>query len=340
VELFRHLGYRLSLDDVHVFLRKVDENESNCLDFCEYLRLMRLHREDELKRMSQIFRQRRFADAVDGVCSGVIERAAGLLPRSQLAMAIQDLGHTLPNLPPNVQSWDFDGFVQIVDGCRWSLVLKERRKAGFSDTRIEELKVAFQRYDKDGSGVIDNHELPPILTDFGWQPRTFEEQAILMKKLDIAKERAREAGIENLSNASEIDFWTFVQLSRMLETEREREEEAAVHQLMKELNFSQKEVDDFRAIFLRKMHELREAERDAPKEVDGKVVKLLGLPRDDILRLVRSLGISLLGQNKVKLDMELKKMGCTERQPLDFPGFLRLMSWLTTVDISGKKSAN
>jgi len=165
---------------------------------------------------------------MDGRSGHVDGTVVGLLPRNRLVTAIQDLQHTPPDLPPHVQSWDFDGFVAIIDACRWSLVAKERKKAGFSDARIEELKVAFQRYDKDGSGVIDNHELPPILTDFGWQPRTFEEQAILMKKLDIAKERAREAGIENLSNASEIDFWTFVQLSRMLETEREREEEAAV----------------------------------------------------------------------------------------------------------------
>merc|ERR1712129_205004 len=144
-------------------------------------------------------------------------------------------------------------------------------------------------------------------------------------------EKARQSGIDNHSNGSEIDFWTFVQLSRMLETEREREEEAAVHRLMKELNFSQKEVDDFRTIFLGKMHELREAEKDGPNGADGNVVKLLGLPRDDILRLVRSLGMSLLGDNKMKVDCELKKMGCTETQPLDFPGFLRLMSWLTAV---------
>lgn len=62
--------------------------------------------------------------------------------------------------------------------------------------------------------------------------------------------------------------------------------------------------------------------------------------RDDVLRLARGLGMSLLGESRQKLERELKKIGCTETQPLDFPGFLRFMSWLTTVDVLGKKNAD
>merc|ERR1712032_1334668 len=99
VELFRHLGYRVSLDDVHGFLREVDENESNCLDFREYLRLMRLHREVELRNMLQIFQhhadppdkiQQRFASVVIDACAAAVDSTAGLLPRSRLAVAIED----------------------------------------------------------------------------------------------------------------------------------------------------------------------------------------------------------------------------------------------------------
>merc|ERR1712217_677287 len=54
-DLFRHLGYSANLDDIHIFVRQVDENNSNQLDFREFLRLMRLHREQELANVREEF---------------------------------------------------------------------------------------------------------------------------------------------------------------------------------------------------------------------------------------------------------------------------------------------
>merc|ERR1711884_333727 len=109
-----------------------------------------------------------------------------------------------------------------------------------------------------------------------------------MRKLQVAKDAAREADPDHHLQDPGIEFWTFVQLSRMLETEHEQAEEELMNRLMKELNFNQKEVDDFRQIFMNKKHEVAQEDLD-------------GLPRDDVRRLVRSLGISLIGENKVKL---------------------------------------
>jgi len=313
IELFRHLGHRVTLDEVHVFLRQVDENESNCLDFREYLRLMRLHREDELSHISAVFKQ--FVDPNEAV----------VMPGIRVPHALEALGHTAPDSLEN-EALNFESFVQLVDVCRASSVARDRKKAGFSDARIGELRMAFRRYDKNHSGDIDNNELLMILADFSWQPRSREEQSQLVQKLKTAKQRAQEAGVRDAGGPGEIGFWTFVQLARMLETEHERSEDAAVHALMVELGFSQKEVDDFRAIFLGKLHEVLQ-EQD---EENTQVMRLSGLPHEDVKRLVRSLASSLSRQSKLQLDVELKNLGCTGDNPLEFPGFLRLMRWLAT----------
>merc|ERR1712008_592760 len=261
---------------------------------------------------------------------GVFEEFAdpnekGVMPGIRVPHALEALGHTAPDSAEN-RALNFDRFVQLVDGCRATSVAKDRKKAGFSDARIGELRMAFRRYDKDHSGDIDNIELLKILTDFSWQPRSREEQSQLVQKLETAKQRAQEAGVRDAGGPGEIGFWTFVQLARMLETEHERSEDEAVHALMVELGFSQKEVDDFRAIFLGKLHEVLQ-EQD---EQNTQVMRLSGLPRENVLQLVRALASSLSRQSKSQLDIELKNLGCTADTPLEFPGFLRLMRWLAT----------
>lgn len=317
-ELFRHMGYRVTMDQVHLFVAQVDENNSNCLDFREYLRLMQLHREAELRSILNVFNTMK-------------DTSNGLLAVTSIDKAFKGLKQEPPKALPkfSTKGFDFDGFVKLVDSCRSDLVARERKKAGFTDERIAELQEVFGRFDKDGSGEIDNMELMGILTEFGWNPKTQQEQQELMRKLQVAKDAAREADPEHNLADDGIEFWTFVQLSRMLETEHEQAEEELMNRLMKELNFNQKEVDDFRQIFMNKKHEVAQEVKGqkGQKEPDG-------LPRDDVRRLVRSLGISLIGENKVKLDTELKKVGCDDNKPLDFPGFLQLMRWIMTADMA------
>merc|ERR1740121_1949534 len=54
-EVFRHLGYSVNIDDLHVFVKQVDVNGSGELDFREFLCLMRMHREKELVKIRDTF---------------------------------------------------------------------------------------------------------------------------------------------------------------------------------------------------------------------------------------------------------------------------------------------
>merc|ERR1711920_576614 len=66
-------------------------------------------------------------------------------------------------------------------------------------------------------GEIDNMELTELLQEFGWQPKSKAAQGELMKKLDVARALAREAGIQDVGEDGSpcIKFWSFVQLARM-----------------------------------------------------------------------------------------------------------------------------
>merc|ERR1712050_126310 len=111
--------------------------------------------------------------------------------------------------------------------------------------------------------------------------------------------------------------------------EHEHAEEDRMNKLMTELKFSQKEVDDFRQVFVDRKREEQEEkgldEANAPS----------GLSRDAVRRLVKALGVSITGENKAKLDDKLKSLGCDEEGVLDFFGFLDLMRWLMDTNFAG-----
>jgi len=310
-DLFRDLGYSATLDELHSLVSKVDANGSNQLDFREYLRLMRLYREEELRKIDLVFLDFQ-------------EPRTGLIHQVRIGEALAALNNECSKAVLRKQKdVGFDEFVKLADSCRADRVAKERKLAGFTEARITELEKVYNKFDKDKSGEIDTLELVEILKEFGWQPKTREEQTALMKKLDIARAKARYAGVKEVGadGSGTIKFWTFVQLCRMLETEQEVAEEARTNALMKELKFTIKEVEEFRNIFLEKKREYAE-------ESGFNNDALEGLPRDAILRLMRMLGVSVKAERKVTLDRQLIDLGCPLDGVLDFAGFLRLMRWL------------
>merc|ERR1719215_209154 len=117
--LFRHIGYRVNLDDIRDEVNKVDVNSSGQLDFREFMRLMRLYREKDLTRMKHVFNHYTSSDSVT-------------LDGDTLIKAMTYLGHEMEaGHPPdkNKEEWDFDDLVALVDSHRSDFVMKERKKA-------------------------------------------------------------------------------------------------------------------------------------------------------------------------------------------------------------------
>jgi len=330
-DLFRYVGYRVTLDDLREHVCQVDENSSGQLDFREFLRLMRLYREKELKKIRSVFNC--FKD--EGTDSVHVHAKQSVLGA---------LGHD-SSIPPSlddVAPWTFDALVDVVDSCRTEYVNKERKKAGFSDMEIAYFHEIYEKFDTNKNGEIDNLELQAILKEFNWEPKSREQQLDLMSKLDQARALAREAGVHDVGpdGSPFIKFWSFVQLARMLRTQTEKEEEAALRDLQVELRFAEGEVEDFRQIFrgwVRKSYEL-EAKRKRPQSDNVPET----LPRDTVKRLVRSLGVSISPANSEKLDGKIKELdefGRLESAELNFFSFLYLMRWILDTDFAGVNDA-
>jgi len=334
-DLMRHLGYSLSLDEIHILVQEVDANGSNNLDFREYLHLMRLHREQELDKTQKIFSQWKDEEGLD---------------RLKIGKVLEELGHSLPAWMGDIthkgsDHIDFDSFVMIVDSCREELVKKQRKKAGFTDAEIDAFENEFNTFDTDKSGMIDVFELQNLLKAFGWEPKSKEEQRELMKKLDGARKMAREAHVQGVGKdgCAELGFWEFVQLARMLHTQHDKAEEDAMAKLQKELNFTQQEVDEFRRVFKTQAHRHDDDEDDYydhhhdhhhhhPGGTEPE-----GIPRDQVRRLVRQLGVAITPENRGRLDDKLAQLD--QGGVLNFMSFLRLMKWLVDTDFAGINSA-
>eukprot|EP00932_Pfiesteria_piscicida_P020098 SRR837773.6915.p1 GENE.SRR837773.6915~~SRR837773.6915.p1 ORF type:complete len:419 (+),score=194.40 SRR837773.6915:94-1257(+) len=293
-DLMRELGYTSSLEDIRVFVQQVDTSGNNALDMPEFMRLMRLHREHELSAISKAFVR---------LCGD--ER--GCIAGNAVRIALEEFGYPVPtNIAKDRVPYDFDAFVGLVDECRAEFVKAEKKKAGFTDAKIEHFKQLFNELDRDRSGEIDSQELMGLLQRFHWEPKTREEQQALMKKIDLARAKTRLAGVPNVlpDGSPVITFWTFVQLARILETEHEHAEEQRMACLMEKLNFCQREVEEFRVIYVDK--------KKAIADEGGGENMPDGLPRQTIRRLLFLIGIEVKGDKRVKLEEELDRLGCKD----------------------------
>eukprot|EP00931_Biecheleriopsis_adriatica_P087242 TRINITY_DN61739_c0_g1_i1.p1 TRINITY_DN61739_c0_g1~~TRINITY_DN61739_c0_g1_i1.p1 ORF type:complete len:1134 (-),score=333.61 TRINITY_DN61739_c0_g1_i1:38-3439(-) len=366
-EMLRYLGLNAGTDDLHLLVAEVDVNRNGSLDVMEFLRLMRLHREGELKRLAEIFE--RFA-AKDQMPKQLIFNA---VQASLSEDASEDhVKHAIQGATS--RTFDFEDFVEMADKARWSKVLSERKMAGFTEEEIKSLEVMFSHYDKDGSGDIDSQEVEDLLRDFGLPLRTKEERQMVLSKLDFSKQLAQEAGVERDKEKANtmICFWELVQLVRLIKTDRAKMKEERNRELIDQLRFSKLEVDDFRTIFLSwarhggmqpasqssKLGRQSLASQTSSEAGDKKEIKVVSLNEDDddaslglpmFQKLLKSLGMTITSMHKQTLEMKTDggpRSVDTDKGNLSFVGFLQMMRWMLDTDfasinnISAKVAAN
>lgn len=327
-DIFRDFGYRISVETLHHYIDRVDEDGSNQLDFREFLRLMRWHRESELDSYKAIFDNYK-----------VKQEGSEGIPRKKLKAAIEELGAIgdvsiidaeVEKLPKEMPPVDFDVYVHAVDASRLEYVRQEKKKAGFTDEELQRYTESFQKIDRDGSGSIEGKELLKLLEAFGWEPRSKHEREVLLERLNTARKRAREAEAPKVSadDSPEFGYWEFIQLARELNTLHEKAKEQAMNQLMEEVQFNQKEVNQFHEVFLHWLHVDEDEETaEKAKQLDHSDA---GLTRELVRRVVRNTGLSLGPERKEILDTRLDTL--EEDGKLKFHGFLRLMRWILESD--------
>eukprot|EP00930_Biecheleria_cincta_P015447 TRINITY_DN12892_c0_g1_i1.p1 TRINITY_DN12892_c0_g1~~TRINITY_DN12892_c0_g1_i1.p1 ORF type:complete len:1178 (+),score=290.17 TRINITY_DN12892_c0_g1_i1:289-3534(+) len=341
-DLFRGFGYRMAVDSLKQLIDRVDVDGTNTLDFREFLRLMRYHRESELDRYKKVFKN--FYNAFEGK-RGMIYKKHWQEAIEELKAVDREVIQRQCKQRAHIPALDIDDFIDLIDACREEFIAQEKKKAGFTDEELETYKESFENFDKDKSGLIDRMELLQLLKAFNWEPKNKDDRDILVGRLNLARANARDAGVQNVTKDSdkEFGFWEFIQLARILHTLHDRAREQALTKLMDELKFHAKEVNEFHTIFTmwtKKEQNNGKQKRPEDEEADdtGEVADpSASVNRDTVRRVMRSLGMSLTPEKKTLLDTKLDKL--EEEGGLRFHGFLRLMKWVIDSDfanMSGK----
>eukprot|EP00930_Biecheleria_cincta_P034083 TRINITY_DN23589_c0_g1_i1.p1 TRINITY_DN23589_c0_g1~~TRINITY_DN23589_c0_g1_i1.p1 ORF type:complete len:1039 (+),score=185.75 TRINITY_DN23589_c0_g1_i1:67-3183(+) len=340
-DMLRYLGHQVDLEDVRLLVAKVDVNKDGTLDSKEYTRLMRIYRETELQALQTVFDKHRQGN----------EKLSAV----EVPFAIQEyLGPGVPSKLAKVsvhKAVDFDAFVSLADACHEKKIMAERKKAGFSNTEIQTLQDMFQKYDADGSGDIDAHEVQKLLNDFGLKCRTREERQQSLDQVDEARSLAKEAGAlrDERTEDAFMTFWELVQLVRLVKTHQARQSEEVAKHKMEALRFSRQEIDDFRMVFLRwartdgRRGSLTVGKKEPSKEQSAENMLAdndASISVASLQKLIKSLGISLTLENKLEIDNQLAKMSaCNGKGRLTFVGFLELMQWMLETNFAGLSAA-
>mmetsp|Transcript_89235 Transcript_89235/g.158214 ORF Transcript_89235/g.158214 Transcript_89235/m.158214 type:complete len:1124 (+) Transcript_89235:115-3486(+) len=351
-DMLRYLGHSIGTDDLYLLVAEVDVNRNGTLDCNEFLRLMRLHRETELKRLQDVFDKHSGGEA--------------MLHRNNIFGAVQDsVGEDTPvkhakeaTSGKTSSDIDFEDFVSLADTAHWSHVVSLRKMAGFSQAEIEQLEEMFSHYDKDSSGDIDSNEVQSLLDDFGLHIRTREERKSVFEQVDQAKKLAQEAGVERdrTKSSAAIMFWELVQLVRLVKTNRAKQKEERHRQITERLRFSKQETDEFRSIFLNWARSggatpaptnnlgrrIALNETAAKREEESKDLEDddAGLPIAIFQKLLRSLGLTITQAHKQVLEQKISSTAeTTDAGDLSFVGFLQMMRWMLDDNFAGINGA-
>eukprot|EP00931_Biecheleriopsis_adriatica_P051692 TRINITY_DN30013_c0_g1_i2.p1 TRINITY_DN30013_c0_g1~~TRINITY_DN30013_c0_g1_i2.p1 ORF type:complete len:1134 (-),score=236.17 TRINITY_DN30013_c0_g1_i2:257-3658(-) len=322
--MLRSLGFHTEHEKSEAMVKTVDWNGSNSLDFGEFLRLMRLHREDELTGIKDAF-------------DNVVGEKDFLSNANEVKTVLRNLGYDEKVVRPiigvvrsllNDDHIDFDSLVGISDNCRRQVMYKMRKQAGYDDDKIEWFRKQFQELDFDNSGVLNRKKLTAFCTSRGLSLATKEDQKFLIRVIDDARVSARSSGVPaedcGPDGSKEVSFWHFIHMQRVLQTHEDKKNARKAE--TQEHNFSKSEVKELKSVFELRVHR----EHDLGGGSKDKL-SVTGL-----WIVLESLGVSLKPmereqiQNRMFLDL-----GVTAGAGLAFEAFLKLIAWMISSNVGG-----
>jgi Ca2+-binding EF-hand superfamily protein len=280
--MLQKMGYRVPGLELAQLVMELDVNHRGALYKFEAIRLTRMFRELEMRRLRNIFRK--FATRREGAHPGAREQ--WLLESESLSKALTvALGENISSalheisaaksakvkdgsgvtvsgslairacvmaLRTNYKAGsDFDAFVELVDLGRARRVDRDQSNAAFSEEELSEFEAYFAQLDVDKSGVIQVG--PQLLTDLCIDWRTKEDQAFLLEILDSASAAASTVGAQVFHERGclelSIGYPEFLHMLRLLLDQRRRCAEEVVEATSKVLHFSWSEVEQFRDVY-------------------------------------------------------------------------------------------
>lgn len=250
LDLLRYLGYTTSLEDVRRFLAQADPHASSItsMDLTEFLRRMRLFREEEIQSVRQTFNAH--CDPNTGTLA--LEKTLTALTNSGNMPRAEVLGAAL-RAAGDLAALSFEDFMGVVDHCREQTVAEKRKRAGFSEKSYRQICSLFNKHKKKGQDTLGKGELLWFLIEIGVPVSTREERAEVFGLLDKGRQSALHAGLTaeevGVMEESSMTLWGLLHLLRLVVRSGESKDVENEERAMDTTGFLRSELQEFRSIF-------------------------------------------------------------------------------------------
>jgi Ca2+-binding EF-hand superfamily protein len=336
-KVLRRLGHNASLVEVRSLLKSVDVNADGVLNFEEFLLLIRLQRETDLKRARTAFRE---ALIGKGEC----------LEKADILSTLVALGHNPPEelLDQILDSTGsqtvltFDEFCHVLEECRKGCANENYKRAYWSNEEFELLREKYIAFGADDNMRVSKGKFLWILMDLGVKIRTCEERNAIFEKVEEARHQALRAGVDSCMaediGDSSVTIWVLAHFLRLMAKGGEDEDEERETAAREETKFSHAEIAEFSDIFTSSFAEEGKhgSDRDANNSSQCTLLrKLIGERDSDRRRCVSSLrglfkplGVQISSDERRQLKAKVAEISCGGGASFDFPDFLRIMRWI------------
>lgn len=341
-DMLRHLGHAASMEEVRRMHAMVDLNGNGALDFREFIRFLRLYREDELRAIRDIFED--LSEGLDNpvIKADVMEEAIKILVSKH---------ERLEDAPPidlttylTGEDVSLAAFTKLADQVREMMVGDSRKAAGYSPLDVTRYRQTWEAFNTKQHASLKLGEAAMLLMQMGFELKSAKEQQMLKEQIDKACRAAFEARAEGVVQG-QVNFWVFLQLLRALNRREDEDSERRLMEAAAVSRFSTQEVNEFNEVFdsCWEREQVSEEQSDGPQLMQScrKTISRAGL-----MKLLRVMGMRLEGPQRTVLDQKLQSMmpsppedGSAAKLCIDFPGFIRLMRWMMESDFGGIMSA-
>lgn len=265
LEIMRFMGHCTSLETVHDLIKTVDLNCSGGLDFTEFLKLMRQHRELEIKAAHECF-EMYSGDGevmdVDDVQDAVMDFGWNL----DLAAAQAAIRES--NTP---QEPSFEDFFVVMQTCRRLFASERRKMSGFSVKDVEFFEGLFKSNGHGAQKRIDWAGFERILGIFGVLMSNLDKRREVFEALEEARVQARSHGVSEdllggIGDQAELSMPLGLHLIRVLGHNRERASVAREMQAIADTLFGNADVAGFREVFFNMLEHGSPLPKESPSE--------------------------------------------------------------------------
>eukprot|EP00930_Biecheleria_cincta_P097988 TRINITY_DN89674_c0_g1_i1.p1 TRINITY_DN89674_c0_g1~~TRINITY_DN89674_c0_g1_i1.p1 ORF type:complete len:969 (-),score=185.79 TRINITY_DN89674_c0_g1_i1:523-3429(-) len=253
--LLSYMGHENALEKTQSLAQMVDYNGNGTMDVDEFLTLMRLQKEENLKTYLAAYE----SEELSAFHPDLLQKVLAALDACNLLGLPEDtLGQMLESVREEAQDaisgLSFDSFVRLGEMCREIVPKQKRKRAFFSIAEEEDLLTLFDSYATCGNDHLTRSEFFALTSGV---PELASASAVqrnrLLSALGKARENAKEAGIEEDElgppDCNTIHFIPFIYLIRSFLDKHDQKINQKLGTVLIETGFSIAEVSEFRMIF-------------------------------------------------------------------------------------------